>query len=1182
MGWAVMDPNEQSPVRDGLQPSGEFCTPNNLSASDSARPVNESSADQSSGNVSEGWPDASVTARALQAHLRYEQIIDAILSGYAERPALAERSYLVRPDPSTGQTVRVHEQAFRSISYRTLQERVHALTMAWRLHPDSPVQAGAFVVLVGFASIDYAVLDLALAYTKGVPVPLSPNHSSEDDDAILGTVQPVTLAVSISEFSGCVDLIARSTSIRTVIVFDLDPAVDCERAALESGIRALNEKGSDVVVQTLQDLIDVGRDAEFSFLPIQAQDQDDLALLIHTSGSTGTPKGACISSRALINTWRHVSGPYPKVTVVLAPFHHMMGRDSMITALGAGGTAYFTLRPDLSTVIEDIRLARPTGLVLFPRLCEVIEHHLTTAPEYSGNEILGGRLQSIVVASAPITPRLKASLECLLGVPVSEGYSSTETASGGLAMNGLLNRNNILAYRLRDVPEAGYSVNDRPFPRGELCVKTRFGISGYFRNPEATAELFDDDGFYCTGDIVEERAPDQIAIIDRRKNVIKLAQGEYVAVGRLEQLFQEGCGCVQQIHLHGDSTRAYLLAVVVPDRNTLAPPGSRQASEAELKARVREEILTLANQRELRGFEIPRDLILAEEPFSQQNGLLSSLGKPIRPAIRARYRSRLESLYASHEATRGTELEAIRASAGAVDVETTLLALLSSTLGVVCGAADRQTSFRELGGDSLAAVQLAMEIKKQFGVGLEGSQILGPGGTVEAWARRIHTASIQQAPHQRVGSPLAAIPAEGWLKPDHYRLENLIGIPIGTPSAEVARPTGGPPTVLLTGATGFLGGRLCLEWLQRLAGQGGRLICLVRPSNSHSAWERLRNRFSHLEPEQVARFRELAGRHLEVIPADIGEPGLGLEPGCQERLATEVDAICHCAAEVNHRLPYRHLYRPNVIGTAEIIHLAITTRLKSVDFISSIGVASLPRRPGGSIPVEGGYARGYFASKWACEQLLRSTHDCTGVPVRVIRPSLILPDRVLAGEMNPDDLLSRLLYSILVTGIAPGCFGEESQNSGRSGFSVQGLPVDQLAQTILALGEARTEGFHVLNLNADSGSGVPLDAILQDIAAKGIRLRRVEGYDLWLDAITTRLRRLPAEQRARSLLDVAEAYAGSAGQTTQSSGEMQAGSSSCPEEITSLQPDFSRAYRRKIVDDLARWGLIEPPGPVDQ
>jgi len=77
-------------------------------------------------------------------------------------------------------------------------------------------------------------------------------------------------------------------------------------------------------------------------------------MIIHSSGSTGKPKGACISNAAMINTWKGKRKALPKVSVVMAPFNHVMGRGEMYRTLNVGGTAYFTLQPDMSTLFEDI------------------------------------------------------------------------------------------------------------------------------------------------------------------------------------------------------------------------------------------------------------------------------------------------------------------------------------------------------------------------------------------------------------------------------------------------------------------------------------------------------------------------------------------------------------------------------------------------------------------------------------------------------------------------------------------------------------------------------------------------------------------------------------------------------------------------------------------------------------
>ena len=95
------------------------------------------------------------------------------------------------------------------------------------------------------------------------------------------------------------------------------------------------------------------------------------------------------------------------------------------------------------------------------------------------------------------------------------------------------------------------------------------------------------------------------------------------------------------------------------------------------------------------------------------------------------------------------------------------------------------------------------------------------------------------------------------------------------------------------------------------------------------------------DAELLERFRTLADGHLEVLDGDIGEPHLGLDGSTWQRLADTVDLVVHPAAHVNHLLPYRQLFGPNVVGTAEVIRLAITAKLKAVHYISTMGVTAV-------------------------------------------------------------------------------------------------------------------------------------------------------------------------------------------------------------------------------------------------
>ena len=88
-------------------------------------------------------------------------------------------------------------------------------------------------------------------------------------------------------------------------------------------------------------------------------------------------------------------------------------------------------------------------------------------------------------------------------------------------------------------------------------------FAGYYKRPDVTAEVFDSDGYYLSGDIVAEVGPDELVYVDRRNNVLKLSQGEFVAMSKLEAVFLDS-PLVSQIYIYGNSARPYLLAVVVP------------------------------------------------------------------------------------------------------------------------------------------------------------------------------------------------------------------------------------------------------------------------------------------------------------------------------------------------------------------------------------------------------------------------------------------------------------------------------------------------------------------------------------------------------------------------------------------------------------------------------------------
>jgi hypothetical protein len=297
------------------------------------------------------------------------------------------------------------------------------------------------------------------------------------------------------------------------------------------------------------------------------------------------------------------------------------------------------------------------------------------------------------------------------------------TETGGLSSNGSISGDAEL--RLIDCPQLGYLTSDKPFPRGEILAHTPrmvgyFDQQGYcadgsFSPPSTTSEEWMELGgrrYFRTGDVGELVGKGEIKIIDRCKSHFKLAQGVFVAPEPLEQVFME-CDKVGQIFVYGDGYMQACVAVV--------SPSSRDDDALSLLAALH----ALGKKHGLRSWEIPQRVVVAEEPFSEANGLLSPGGKYCRPALVRRFRSVLSeekgdrrddgACLLEYKAPLAQEING-SLCAGLVDI-------LQDIVPMGCHSGlnpsfSPETTIMALGLDSLGVARLSSRLSTRFSINL--------------------------------------------------------------------------------------------------------------------------------------------------------------------------------------------------------------------------------------------------------------------------------------------------------------------------------------------------------------------------------------------------------------------------------------------------------------------------------
>ncbi|KAI9340406.1 hypothetical protein DFJ73DRAFT_662061 [Zopfochytrium polystomum] len=462
-------------------------------------------------------------------------------------------------------------------------------------------------------------------------------------------------------------------------------------------------KAAGLEIHSFLDVEQLGRENPVDPVPPTTE---TLGTICYTSGTTGTPKGVMLSHGNMLGFCASINESYragrfigilpDDVYISYLPLAHVFERVCQIVCVNQGGAIGF-YQGDTLKLLDDVAELKPTVFPSVPRLYNrifdkvqasvkeksfvsqflfhkayqakkanlqngILTHWLWDRVFAGVRDRLGGRCRMLLTGAAPISAEVVEFLRICFSCQVYEGYGQTETCAG-LTVSDMKDLSSghvgvplaCCEVKLVDVPSMNYTSQDKPYPRGEICVRGSFVFKGYYQAPEKTAETLDADGWLHTGDVGMWDSMGRLAIVDRVKNIFKLAQGEYVAPEKVEIVYQKH-PLVAQAFVYGDSLQSVCVAIIVPDEETFpkwaAEKGFGQRSLAELcqDSEVRKAVLKALEEygkkEGLKGFENVKAVHLDHDQFSVENGLFTPTFKLKRHEAKKKYQAAIDQMYA--------------------------------------------------------------------------------------------------------------------------------------------------------------------------------------------------------------------------------------------------------------------------------------------------------------------------------------------------------------------------------------------------------------------------------------------------------------------------------------------------------------------------------------------------------
>jgi long-chain acyl-CoA synthetase len=571
--------------------------------------------------------------------------------------------------------VRQGEQ-WKGISWARFDAEAHEFASA--LIASGLGKGGSVAILMGNVP-QWPMSDLGTIIAGGVSVGLYPTSSAEQCRYILNHSDAEFVLVDTSlQLEKILRVRDELPKLNSIIVLD-ESAARAGQGVLS--YREFLQHGAERLAETRDVIEERARHAR----------PEEIVIMVYTSGTTGLPKGACLSHAYVINSVESLRGSIPMsdsdVSFSYLPYCHVAERISgLYNRLYAGASAYFV--EDMTRLWGYMQEVRPTIFGSLPRFFEKVHARIvsdlekaTTEEHEHFEEVLrlgkqlgrsrqesarsaeelqqeydakaqpvlekikgyfGGRIRLATSGGAPL-PREIAEFFDALGIPILQAYGLTENVCVAF------NRPDNYKFGTVGPPMPGCSV--KIADDGEILVRSEMMFSGYYKEPERTAEVFR-DGWLLTGDLGEMDRDGFLKITGRKKELIVTSTGKNIAPALIENLLKEH-HLVSHALVYGDG-KSYLVALVTLNPlETEAHARARGISYrdfADLTRRAEiielvQKIVAEVNTR-VSSTEAIRKFAILDQDLSIEAEEVTPTMKIKRKVVTERYRDILEGLYA--------------------------------------------------------------------------------------------------------------------------------------------------------------------------------------------------------------------------------------------------------------------------------------------------------------------------------------------------------------------------------------------------------------------------------------------------------------------------------------------------------------------------------------------------------